>query len=139
MIERGLSFFPAINKRSVRLKRTWKNKTPEEKAEFSAMRSRVQKETIKNNPHLRKIRAKSMREVVTNYWKTIDPDKKTEHIKKMSDGMKCAWDNANDDFGPKIANKENVAKINGRTTFVDDLPRINDYSGVITHSEMAQL
>ena len=160
--ERNVSRFPLINVYSVKSKRYWNNLTPEQRVEiskkcsigtkryfanrtpeqrvaYSAMRSRVQKETIKANPHLRKIRAKSFREVTQKYWDTVDEKKKTEHIKKMSAGMKNAWDSADENFGPKIPHERNRKIFLVKKIIKKDLPRINDYCGVLTSSQMAEL
>lgn len=137
MNERGS--IPVINMGSVRKKRAWRNKSPEEKAAFSKMRSETQKRVFQEQPHLRKIRAESFRKATQKYWDTVDEEKKAQHIKNMSKGMKKAWDEADENFGPKIAVQKNVKMFNGDVEVIDNLPRINDYCGVITESQMREL
>ena len=102
------------------------------------MRSKVQKETFKNNPHLREVRAKSFKEATQKYWDTVDEETKKAHVEKMSKAMKEAWDRGEEDFGPRVANRENVKLLNGDVE-VEELERINDYCGVLTESQLAQL
>ena len=125
--------------RSADARRYWDNLSEEEREEFRAMRSRVQKETFKKHPHLRKIRAKSFKKATQKYWDTVSEKKKSEHIAKMSAGMKKAWDESDDNFGPKVANRKNVVRLNGNIKIEKDVPRINDYAGVVTFSEMEEL
>lgn len=132
------SSFPKINMRSVKAKRAWKNKSEEEKREFSAMRSRVQKQVYKDHPYMYKVRAENFQKVAQKYWDTIDEEKKQEHIQKMSDGMKMAWSEDDEEFGPRLAHIENHKKLNGNIEVIE-LDRVNDYCGVITSSQMAQL
>ncbi len=134
-----MSKYPKIDMGNVRRKRTWKNKTPEEKAAFSAMRSAVQKETFKNNPHLLEIRRENFRCVTQEYWDDIAEEKRKEHIRAMSKGMHTAWEEGDENFPPRVANKENLEMLNGQFDIEDNLERINDYSGVITPSQLAEL
>ena len=71
------------------------------------------------------------------YWDNVSEERKKAHVEKMSKGMQDAWDSADDEFGPKIANRKNLKFINGM--YIQDVPRINDYAGVLTFSEMVQL
>lgn len=136
--EKGLTCFPKINRRSVGRRRYWKTVTPEEREAYSKMRSRVQKETVKNNPHLREIRRQSFKKVTQKYWDSISEEKKQEHINKMSRGMKKKWDNANpENFAPLKALLENNIKKN--IFEIEEVERINDYAGVITESQLLQL
>jgi hypothetical protein len=124
---------------SVVLKRVWQNKTPEEKAKFSAKRSKIQKRVFAKYPRLRKMKSESFKKVAKKYWNNISEEQKAAHIKKMSAGMKKAWDESDENFGPRIANKENIKLLNGDFEIERDLPRINDYAGVITASELTTL
>ena len=124
---------------SVRMRRYWKNRTEEQKKEFSKKCSAAKKETYKNNPKLRKKRAEVLKKTSLNYWKTVSEEKRKEHIKKMSIGMKKAWKNPDPSFGSRVANKNNLLRLNGNLEVIDDLPRVNTYSGVITESDLEQL
>ena len=135
MNNRGLDSLRPISWASIIQKRHWRNRTFEQKKAFSEMRSRVQKETIKKYPHLRKVRAKSMSKVTKKYWNTVSEEKRKNHIAKMSQGMKKAWDKSDESFGPRVANNKN----RGNIIIEDNLERINDYSGVITSSQMQKL
>lgn len=129
-----------INKASVGAKRRWKNKTPEEREAYRKKRSEIQKRVEANlSDAKKKEKAEKFRKGMQRYWDTVDEERKNSHIKKMSSGMKKAWDEADENFAPKIANKENILRINKAIVVESDLPRINDYSGVITESQMAEL
>jgi len=135
MNEKGISCIPLINKRKVGQQRRWDNISPEKRKEFSEMRSRIQKE-VEKDPRIKAIHAKTFKRVVQNYWDNVSEEQKTEHCKKMSKGMKKAWNEADDSFGPKIANEKNVQIFK---KLEEIAPRINDYCGVITSSELASL
>ena len=78
---------------------------------------------------------------VVGPWSFSDVDEETKkaHVEKMSKAMKEAWDRGEEDFGPRIANKENVKFLLGNMEIEDNLPRINDYCGVLTESQLGQL
>lgn len=139
MQNRSISCFPAISLHSVRAKRAWNNKSPEEKAKFSEIRSKVQKRVFRQNPKLKKAFHKGTSESKLEFWENIDEDKKKAHIAKMSAGMKKAWDESDENFGPRVANRENVKILKGNIEIERDLPRINDYCGVLTESQLAEL
>lgn len=140
MQNRGICSFAPVNLHSIRMKRFWKSKTSEEKAEFSAMRSKVQKKTYKKLPAYKKKKISKRFSVgMQKYWDNVSDDQKADHVSKMSSGMKKAWDESDDEFGPKIANRKNIAMLNDDVDVIHDVPRINDYAGVITASDMASL
>ncbi len=137
---RGIRFLPAISLYSVRGKRWWKNKSKEEKTDFSKMRSEVQKNVFANRSEKEKkeffsATSKAKKE----FWDNVDDEWKENHIDKMSSGMKKAWEEGDEDFGSRVAHEENIKALNGNLEIIDNLPRINDYAGVITASEMVEL
>jgi hypothetical protein len=131
MNNRNLSKLPAINTRSVRLRRAWKNKSDKEKKEYSELHKQI----YVDKPELRKIRAESFRKVVKKYWKFVPEEKRKEHIRKMSLAMKKKWT----DPESALEMKKRLSIVNGKFTIVKDLPRVNDYAGVVTFSEMKEL
>lgn len=140
MTENGLKCFPKINKRSINLKRYWKNRTPEQAKAFSEMRSRVQTKVEANRSKAsKKKQSDTLSKGMQKYWDSVDEERKKLHIQKMSKGMKEAWENSDENFKPLISLQEAHREMHSKVKFIDNLPRINDYCGVITSSEMAQL
>jgi len=137
---REIPAFPRVNKKSVASKRYWNSRTAEQRAEFSQMRSEVQKKTYANLPKSKKQKISQRFSIgMQAYWDSVTPEEKASHVKKMSAGMKKAWENADEDFGPKLANARNIKKLNKGLIVEKNLPRVNDYCGVISASDMAQL
>lgn len=134
MNQRGCKIYP-LNIRSIGCKRGWARKSLEKREAFRKMRSEVQKRVFEEQPHLRKIRAESFKKATQKYWDTIDEEKKAEHVQKMSKSMKKAWDEGDENFGPRVAHRKNTKIYD----IEKDIPRINDYSGIITESQWAEL
>lgn len=125
---------------SARFKKMWKNRSKEERAAFCVLRSKTQKEVFNKFPKLRHIRAKSFRKVTLKYWATVSEEKKKIHLKKVSVGMQKAWDESDENFPSLLALEKLILKRKQNGFIVEkDLPRINDYAGVITLSDLETL
>jgi hypothetical protein len=135
--EHGFVCFPAINHHAVKVRRTWRNKTPEERAAISATRSECRKRDYQRYPYLREARGKVCSKTIKKYWKNIDAETKRKHYERVSKSVKKAWDEGI----VYIPTLNALQKINAERKVIieKDLPRINDYCGVITSSELAQL
>ena len=127
--ELGIIVFPLINMRSVMVKRQWQNYTPEERKKTCERMSKKRLITLENNSEL----IERMRKGMKKYWNNISPENKKIHSKSMSNGMKKAWENADDTFGSRLN------AFSKRCLIEKDVPRINTYSGVITESQMEEI
>jgi len=127
--ELGIIVFPLINMRSVMVKRQWQNYSPEKKKKICERMSKKRLITLENNSEL----IERMRKGMKKYWNNISPENKKIHSKSMSNGMKKAWENADDTFGSKLN------AFSKRCLIEKDVPRINTYSGVITESQMEEI
>lgn len=130
--ERGLSCFPIIKKKKDRkdylntphhrkiisntMKQFWASMTPAQKKKFCAKRAKSLKKTLKKlSPEEQKARMeKSARKGIRERLSTPEG--------------RAAWGNRA---------RKNLEKINN--VVIKDLPRVNDYSGVITMSQMQEL
>lgn len=139
LYNKGINCFSAINIRSVKAKRAWQRKPQHEKDAFSAMMSEKTKKSFsKNSKRRRKKLADTFRRNTQSYWDNISEEDKRIHVDKMKKGMKDAWDNADDDFPSKKTT--DFKHINGNIEIQEIVePKINDYAGVITTSEMGSL
>lgn len=138
---RGLECFPVINMHGIRISRYHKNKTPEQKKAFSKTMSKTMKKVRRKymdniTPAQEKAFAERMRKGSKKYWKNVSEEDKKIHTSLMSKGMKKAWEEGRVDIGTPEQIRARVHKVG---SIEENLPRINDYSGVISMSDLESL
>lgn len=153
--ECGLDCLPVLKWRSISMKRYWKSRTPEQLAAFSKMRSEDRKRVMREQRIKR----------LSKYWH--DPKRNANVSKAVSKRLKREWANMSEE--EKKARIDNLQKgrrkfmeehahlppeehpclkhltstkkkkLKDHVEIIEDVPRINDYCGVITESQMEEL
>ena len=114
--ERGLECIPLINMKSIGKKRWWNNLSE-----------------AKRKAHCRK-RARSLKK----YLKGLTPEEMQERVQSANETRRKQFQNPETRGSALKQPLANFKKINDRQ-IIEEVPRINDYSGVITESQMAEL
>lgn len=150
----NIESFPVLNIDSIKVKRFWRSEigqrrkiTQSQKAKdqwsrlTEKQRNKVKKRMsvstkkfFKHDPRADEVRRKQSEGLsiaVRNFWKNITPEKREEMRKMRSEQFKNWWRNATPE---DIARKEY-----GDDVEVIRMERINDYSGIITESQMKEL
>ena len=136
---RGLDCFIPISKHSVGARRQQRSRTPEQKADFKILMSKVMKKVRKKyfesiTPERKAELSELMGQGMSRYWANVSREDKKTHIETIRVGMQKACDE-----GRNGTRKEIVERLHKADSIENDLPRINTYSGVITMSEMESL
>lgn len=142
--DRGINCIPSINKHSIIQKRIQRSKTPEQKLAFSKKMSEARKK-VWNSWGLRKRTqfAKKLSVYQKQRQANMSEDEKIKISKKLSDVMKKYWETDTEEkrnFHGSNCTRGLKKSWESRIVYErEESPRINDYAGVLSMSDLEQL